>query len=60
MVGLHLDNGKVFSGLGDVLVSPTYVPDLVNVSLDLLIDNEKGIFHLTHKGEISPANLASL
>ena len=34
-------------------VSPTYVPDLVNASLDLLIDGEKGIWHLANGGEIS-------
>lgn len=42
----------------DVFISPTYVPDLVNVSLDLLIDKEKGIWHLTNKGKITWAELA--
>lgn len=42
----------------NVYISPTYVPDLVNVCLDLLIDKEKGIWHLTNKGEISWAGLA--
>ncbi len=42
----------------NVYISPTYVPDLVNVCLDLLIDKEKGIWHLTNKGEISWADLA--
>ncbi len=37
----------------NVLVSPTYVPDLVQSSLDLLVDDEKGIWHLTNQGEIS-------
>jgi dTDP-4-dehydrorhamnose reductase len=35
------------------VVSPTYVPDLVNVSLDLLIDKEHGIWHLANDGEVS-------
>ncbi|WP_245798297.1 family 1 glycosylhydrolase [Cnuella takakiae] len=42
----------------DVKVSPTYVPDLVNVSLDLLIDQEQGIRHLANKGAVTWAELA--
>nr|MDQ6890386.1 dTDP-4-dehydrorhamnose reductase [Bacteroidota bacterium] len=37
----------------DVTVSPTYVPDLVNKALDLLIDEEKGIWHLTNEGMLT-------
>jgi dTDP-4-dehydrorhamnose reductase len=58
VVARHLDKGEVITVPDDVLVSPTYVPDLVNASLDLLIDDEKGIWHLTNHGEISPADLA--
>jgi dTDP-4-dehydrorhamnose reductase len=32
------------------IVSPTYVPDLVNACLDLLIDGEVGIWHLANQG----------
>jgi dTDP-4-dehydrorhamnose reductase len=35
------------------IVSPTYVPDLVHASLDLLLDEEKGIWHLTNEGALS-------
>ncbi|HVG40191.1 MAG TPA: SDR family oxidoreductase, partial [Chitinophagaceae bacterium] len=42
----------------DVIISPTYLPDLVNASLDLLIDDENGIWHLINKGAISWADLA--
>jgi dTDP-4-dehydrorhamnose reductase len=42
----------------DVVISPTYVPDLVNNSLDLMIDDEKGIWHIANKGEISWAQFA--
>ncbi|MBA3317140.1 MAG: sugar nucleotide-binding protein [Gemmatimonadales bacterium] len=35
------------------VVSPTYVPDLVNAVLDLLIDGEQGIWHLANVGEVS-------
>ena len=47
-----------FLAADDIFVSPTYVPDLVNVSLDLLIDNEKGVWHITNNGGITWANLA--
>jgi dTDP-4-dehydrorhamnose reductase len=43
---------------GDMVVSPTYVPDLVNASLDLLIDEEKGIWHLCNDGKISWSDFA--
>lgn len=42
----------------DVIVSPTYIPDLVNASLDLLIDKANGIWHLTNTGDISWADFA--
>ena len=42
----------------DVLISPTYVPDLVHASLDLLVDGECGIWHLANEGVISWAGLA--
>jgi dTDP-4-dehydrorhamnose reductase len=40
------------------VVSPTYVPDLVNVTLDLLIDGESGLWHLANAGAIAWADLA--
>jgi dTDP-4-dehydrorhamnose reductase len=42
----------------DIRISPTYVPDLTNGTLDLLIDEEKGIWHLSNKGIITWADLA--
>ncbi|WP_432710598.1 family 1 glycosylhydrolase [Pedobacter sp.] len=42
----------------DVVVSPTYVPDLVNASLDLLIDDANGIWHLVNDGTVSWSELA--
>ncbi len=47
-----------FKAAADVIVSPTYVPDLVNTCLDLLIDGEHGIWHLANVGQISWAELA--
>lgn len=42
----------------DQIVSPTYVPDLVHNSLDLLIDGEHGRWHLANRGAISWLDLA--
>ncbi|NCI50191.1 sugar nucleotide-binding protein [Sediminibacterium roseum] len=39
-------------------VSPTYVPDLVHTSLDLLIDGEKGVWHVSNEGGISWSDFA--
>jgi dTDP-4-dehydrorhamnose reductase len=50
--------GRTFAAAHDMTVSPTYVPDLVNACLDLLIDREAGIWHLTNGGAISWADLA--
>ena len=43
----ELSNGREFKAANDLRFSPTYVPDLVNACLDLFIDNEKGIWHLS-------------
>jgi dTDP-4-dehydrorhamnose reductase len=53
-----LGEGRPFAAAGDVTVSPTYVPDLVNACLDLLIDRESGIWHLTNGQAMSWAELA--
>jgi dTDP-4-dehydrorhamnose reductase len=42
----------------DMIVSPTYLPDLVHSCLDLLIDGERGIWHLANNGALSWAGLA--
>jgi dTDP-4-dehydrorhamnose reductase len=42
------------------VVSPTYVPDLVNTSLDLLIDGGTGIWHMANIGETSWRDLAAM
>jgi dTDP-4-dehydrorhamnose reductase len=53
-------NGETFSAADDIFVSPTYVPDLVNTSLDLLIDEATGIWHLTSEGTYTWAELGRL
>jgi dTDP-4-dehydrorhamnose reductase len=51
---------QAFEAADDILISPTYVPDLVNVSLDLLIDEEHGVWHLANQGSYTWAELARL
>ena len=53
-----LDAGRPFAAARDQVVSPTYVPDLVNTCLDLLIDRECGLWHLTNGAAMSWADLA--
>jgi dTDP-4-dehydrorhamnose reductase len=53
-----LSRGERFPAADDVVISPTYVPDLVNTCLDLLLDEERGIWHLTNAGEVTWAELA--
>jgi dTDP-4-dehydrorhamnose reductase len=52
--------GRRFAAASDSIVSPTYVPDLVNACLDLLIDGERGLWHLANQGAVSWAELARL
>jgi dTDP-4-dehydrorhamnose reductase len=42
----------------NIVVAPTYVPDLVNACLDLLFDGVCGIWHLTNQGATSWADFA--
>ena len=42
-----------FRAAADYTVSPTYVPDLVNAALDLLVDGERGIWHLANDGAVT-------
>lgn len=53
-------NGSVFKAANDVTISPTYVPDLVNASLDLLIDGECGLWHLANSCAVTWADFARL
>jgi dTDP-4-dehydrorhamnose reductase len=40
-------------------VTPTFVPDLCGAVLDLLIDGERGLWHLTNGGAVSWAEFAN-
>jgi hypothetical protein len=44
----------------DVAISPTYTPELADVVLDLLIDGERGVRHLTNQGEVSWAQFGRM
>lgn len=55
-----LQEGKQVAASDAVMVSPTYVPDLVHSVLDLLIDRASGVWHLANQGLISWHGLATL
>ncbi len=48
-----LRRGERFKAVDDCVVSPTYVPDLCRETIDLLIDGEDGIWHLTNDEGVS-------
>lgn len=50
--------GQPFAAADDVRIAPTYVPDLVNTALDLLLDDASGIWHLTCQDSCTWAELA--
>jgi dTDP-4-dehydrorhamnose reductase len=53
-----LAEGRPFAAASDMIVSPTYVPDLVEASLDLLIDGAEGLWHLANPAALSWADFA--
>lgn len=55
-----IDRGAPFMAPADSTVSPTYVPDLVHASLDLLIDGERGVWHLANEGATTWFDFARL
>jgi dTDP-4-dehydrorhamnose reductase len=54
----RLKRGEEVTASAKTVVSPTYVPDLVHAALDLLVDGETGIWHLTNQGAVSWYDLA--
>jgi dTDP-4-dehydrorhamnose reductase len=48
-----LGRGEPCPAAADIIVSPTYVPDLAHATLDLLLDGERGLWHLTNEGALS-------
>jgi dTDP-4-dehydrorhamnose reductase len=55
-----ISKGGAFVAADDITISPTYVPDLVNAALDLLIDGEQGIWHLANRGAVTWTEFARL
>jgi dTDP-4-dehydrorhamnose reductase len=53
-----IDGGGEFRAPANVVVSPTYVPDLVNAVLDLLVDGASGVWHLANDGCVSGYDFA--
>lgn len=49
---------RPFEAADDVRISPTYVPDLINTSLDLLIDEASGLWHVVNATPCTWAGLA--
>ncbi|HEX4694677.1 sugar nucleotide-binding protein [Sphingomonas sp.] len=48
-----LRRGERFRAASDYVVSPTYVPHLANAVLDLAIDGEAGVWHLSNGTAVS-------
>ena len=44
----------------DQRFTPTYLPDLAHECLNLLIDGEKGVIHVTNQGEVTWEELAKI
>lgn len=53
-----IERKELFFAPKDQCISPTYVPDLVNTCLDLIIDGEYGIWNISNPSEISWADFA--
>jgi len=56
----RLRRGERWHAAQDQVVSPTYVPDLAQSSLDLLVDGERGLWHLSNQGQVSWQRFAQL
>lgn len=54
----ELRAGRPFFAAADQVVSPTYVPDLADAVVTLLVDGARGLWHLASPGAISWADLA--
>ncbi len=54
-----LASNETCTALTDVVISPTYIPDLVNTALDIFIDREKGIWHITNDGCVSWSDISA-
>jgi dTDP-4-dehydrorhamnose reductase len=55
-----LERGEALLVPDDVVVSPTYLPHLVEATLDLLVDGEAGVWHLANAGGVSPCAFVAM
>ncbi|MEJ7934843.1 sugar nucleotide-binding protein [Sphingobium sp. AN558] len=58
-VAQTLSKGHPFLAASDLVITPTYVPHLVHAALDLLIDSESGLWHLSNAEPLSWAAFAT-
>jgi dTDP-4-dehydrorhamnose reductase len=56
----QLSSGATVRAANDAIVSPTYVPDLVDRALDLLMDQASGIWHVANSGALTWLELARI
>lgn len=54
----ELRSGRTVRVADDCIVTPTYVPHLVSAILDLVIDDAKGVWHLSNRTPVSWAEFA--
>jgi dTDP-4-dehydrorhamnose reductase len=54
-----LTHGRAFTAANDVVATPVFLPDLVNAALDLLVDRETGLWHVTHAEPVTWAELVA-
>jgi len=55
-----LQNNQDLAMANDVIVSPTYLPDLCHTAMDLFIDEEEGIWHLSTDGILTWADFGGI
>jgi dTDP-4-dehydrorhamnose reductase len=55
LVARRLGAGRSLQAAADVIITPTYVPDLCHAVLDLAIDREAGLWHLSNGEAMSSA-----
>jgi len=55
-----LKRNERFYTTNDITISPTYVPDLADIVLDIFLDNEHGIWHIANEGAITWSEWAKL
>jgi dTDP-4-dehydrorhamnose reductase len=62
LFGLPRESPATFEGdsRSDTTVSPTFAPDVCQAVLDLLIDGERGTWHVANRGAVSPSDFAKM